>query len=220
MTAHQSLADAAPISFWLDAPDLRSPPTAARAHECRSRRRGRRIHGLWTALLAKEDDPSRDVVLHRGTQCGLGGVRAQRRILRRVLTHGAERRGPLPETICPRSTGSAARTSTRSRRRSCGYGIDCDFDRTGEMSVAVEPHQVEWLRRGRRARTKALGHDGVLLDETRCAPRSTRRPTWPVPGTAATPRSSIRPGSRGDCVPRACRSACAIFEGTPVGRVA
>ncbi len=26
------------------------------------------------------------------------------------------------------------------------YGIDCDFERTGEMAVATEPHQVEWLR--------------------------------------------------------------------------
>ena len=25
------------------------------------------------------------------------------------------------------------------------YGIDCDFRRTGELTVATEPHQVEWL---------------------------------------------------------------------------
>ena len=26
------------------------------------------------------------------------------------------------------------------------YGIDCDFRRTGELTVATQPHEVEWLR--------------------------------------------------------------------------
>ncbi len=43
------------------------------------------------------------------------------------------------------------------------YGIDCGFERTGELSVAVEPHQVEWLRE-EVDQAKGLGHDVVFLD--------------------------------------------------------
>ena len=39
---------------------------------------------------------------------------------------------------------------------------------------------------------------------TRCAPRSTRPPIWPAPGTATAPRWSTRRGWRGACVRPAC----------------
>ena len=28
------------------------------------------------------------------------------------------------------------------------YGLDVDFERPGVIDLAVEPHQVEWLREG------------------------------------------------------------------------
>ena len=39
------------------------------------------------------------------------------------------------------------------------YGIDCDFERTGMLAVAVEPHQVEWL-----AEPDATDGSDVFLD--------------------------------------------------------
>ena len=42
-------------------------------------------------------------------------------------------------------------------------GIDCELELTGELDVAVEPHQVEWLRE-EAATLRALGHDVDLLD--------------------------------------------------------
>ena len=39
------------------------------------------------------------------------------------------------------------------------------LERTGELDVAVEPHQVDWLREGVRE-ARDLGHDSVFLDQS------------------------------------------------------
>ncbi|MGO7983811.1 FAD-dependent oxidoreductase, partial [Rhizobium johnstonii] len=39
-------------------------------------------------------------------------------------------------------------------------GIDADFERNGAIDLAVEPHQVEWMREG------ADGDHAVFLDST------------------------------------------------------
>ena len=104
--------------------------------------------GLWTALIAKERDPGRDVVLIEGQRGGLGGLRPQRRLLRRPLTHGlGQRAGALARRDRPKLERARRRaTSTPSRTAVARYGIDCDFERTGEIDVATEPHQVDELR--------------------------------------------------------------------------
>ncbi|MGH8861082.1 MAG: NAD(P)/FAD-dependent oxidoreductase, partial [Jatrophihabitantaceae bacterium] len=43
------------------------------------------------------------------------------------------------------------------------HRIDCGFERTGELSVALEPHQVEWVRSAVDD-ARGLGHDAVFLD--------------------------------------------------------
>jgi hypothetical protein len=62
--AAESLRGARPVSYWLDQPDAPAPRPAlrgaARAHLAVV---GGGFTGLWTALLAKERDPARDVLL-------------------------------------------------------------------------------------------------------------------------------------------------------------
>ena len=102
------------------------------------------------------------------------------------LTHGDENGvHALARRDRRSSSGSAWRTSTTSRRPSPRYGMDVDFERTGALSVATEPHQVEWLReedglprRGCRAGRSALPH----------LPRGRR-------GTRGRTRWCIRPSS-------------------------
>jgi hypothetical protein len=59
-----ALAGARPVSYWLDQPGAPGPasPLAGRA-TARLAVIGGGFTGLWTALLAKERDPSSDVVL-------------------------------------------------------------------------------------------------------------------------------------------------------------
>ena len=60
----ESLRDARPVSYWLDRPDAPAPEPALRgAATADLAVVGGGFTGLWTALLAKERDPSRDVVV-------------------------------------------------------------------------------------------------------------------------------------------------------------
>src|SRR5581483_2616383 len=43
------------------------------------------------------------------------------------------------------------------------YGIDCDFQRTGELAVATEPHQVAWVAEDVET-ARRYGHDAIFLD--------------------------------------------------------
>lgn len=67
----RALADAEPLPFWLDAP--RRPialPALVNREDCDLAIVGGGYSGLWTALLAKERDPARDVVLIESNAVG------------------------------------------------------------------------------------------------------------------------------------------------------
>ncbi|MDT4961648.1 MAG: hypothetical protein QOF87_1295, partial [Pseudonocardiales bacterium] len=66
-----ALAHATPIAFWLDSPDAPEPaPRLTGEHGCELAVVGAGYTGLWTALLAKEADPLRDVLLIEGHTAG------------------------------------------------------------------------------------------------------------------------------------------------------
>ena len=71
----KSLADAKPVPFWLD--DKKRPEPASALTESISADLaviGAGFTGLWSALLAKESDPSLDVVLLEGGEVAGGAV--------------------------------------------------------------------------------------------------------------------------------------------------
>ena len=79
-----ALAHAEPTVFWLADP-ARPAPEPALVGETAADLViiGGGYTGLWAALQAKEDDPSRDVLVLEGQRDRLGGLGSQRRILRR-----------------------------------------------------------------------------------------------------------------------------------------
>ena len=102
--------------------------------------------GLWTALLAKELDPDRDVLLIEGDRIGSAASGRNGGFCAASLTHGvANGRARFPdeyeqlEQLGRQNLDQIAATIDR-------YRIACDFDRTGELAVATEPYQVEELR--------------------------------------------------------------------------
>jgi glycine/D-amino acid oxidase-like deaminating enzyme len=143
---HPSLQDARPAPYWLDRPERPEPRPVMEAHVstdlCVV---GGGFSGLWTALLAKERDPSRDVVLLEGSRIGWAASGRNGGFCAASLTHGrangAER---FPDEIDRleelglENLDALEATLTR-------YRIDCDFERPGIITVATEPHQVEWL---------------------------------------------------------------------------
>jgi len=143
---HPSLYDAAPAPYWLDRPgrpEPRPPPESTVDTDlCVV---GGGYSGLWTALLAKERDPSRDVVLLEGSRIGWAASGRNGGFCAASLTHGRA-------NAAARFPGEIDRLEELGRENLDGleatltrYAIDCDFVRPGAITVATEPHQVDWL---------------------------------------------------------------------------
>jgi glycine/D-amino acid oxidase-like deaminating enzyme len=162
--ARRSLRDAAPSPYWLDSPALPEPVDALTgATSCDLAVVGAGFTGLWTALLAKEADPGRDVVLLEARTAGEAASGRNGGFCAASLTHGlANGRERFPDELpaldrLGRHNLDAIEDTVRR------YGIDCGFERTGELDVATAPHQLDWLAGDAKLATE-LGHDVVLLD--------------------------------------------------------
>jgi glycine/D-amino acid oxidase-like deaminating enzyme len=162
---HPSLAAARPTPYWLDRPDAPEPePPLTGATKADLAVVGAGFTGLWTALLAKEDDPARDVLLLEAHEAGWAASGRNGGFCAASLTHGLENganRFPDEITALDRL---GVQNLDGIEKAIARYGIDCDFERTGELEVATEPHQVDWLRES-VAKAKEHGHDAVFLDE-------------------------------------------------------
>ena len=165
--------------------------------------------GLWTALLAKQADPGRDVVLVEGGRAADGATGRNGGFVSASLTHGfanGMERWPAEMPTLLRM----GRDNLDAIEKAVGdLGIDCDFVRTGELDVAVEPYQVDGLRE-HAAEAAAMGEDVSFLD--RGAGTGSRRLAR-VPGRQLRRRRGRprRPGATGlgpaPCVPRGRRAA-------------
>ncbi|MEV4479211.1 NAD(P)/FAD-dependent oxidoreductase [Micromonospora coxensis] len=165
----RALADAAPVPYWLDRPERPDPlPPLHGTHTADLLVVGGGYAGLWTALLAKADDPDRDVLLVEAGTCGWAASGRNGGFCAASLTHGlANGVDRFPgeidelERLGRENLDAIADTVTE-------FGIDCDFERTGELSVAVEPYQLAGLAEDAEL-ARRYGHDVRLLnaDEVR-----------------------------------------------------
>jgi len=142
-----SLRDAEPRPYWLDVDD---PPEAAETLVGPATADllvvGGGYSGLWTALLAKEADPARDVVLLESETVGWAASGRNGGFVSASLTHGIgnglarwpDEIGTL-ERLGRRNLDELVATVAR-------YGIDCSLERTGELTMATQPWQVDDLR--------------------------------------------------------------------------
>lgn len=102
--------------------------------------------GLWTAILAKERNPARSVVLLEGHSIGWSASGRNGGFCDHSITHGEENgRSRWPEefdTLEALGHQNLDEIEATIKR----YGIDCDFERTGVLTVAVEPYQDKELQ--------------------------------------------------------------------------
>ena len=142
----RSLADAQPGSYWLDTPDRPAarPPLAA-STTCDLAVVGGGYSGLWTALLAKERDPDRDVVLIEADRIGWAASGRNGGFCASSITHGeANGRERWPHEY-DRLAAIGRRNLDEIEEAVGRYGIRCGFERTGELTVATEEYQIDGL---------------------------------------------------------------------------
>jgi len=160
----RAISDAEPQPFWLDqpaAPEPTEPLTGGLEVDLAVVGGG--FSGLWTALLAKERDPDREVVLLEAKHVGWAASGRNGGFCSASLTHGlGNGMARFPDEIATleemghRNLDEIEATVAR-------HDIDCGFERTGDLDVATAPWQLADLREYHEAATK-LGQRSEWLD--------------------------------------------------------
>jgi glycine/D-amino acid oxidase-like deaminating enzyme len=159
-----SWAEARLVPFWLDRPGAPEPAEPfTGAGEAGLAIVGGGFTGLWAAILAKELDPGRDVVLLEKDTVAFGASGRNGGFCEASLTHGlANGIKRFPEEM-PRIERLAHENFADLAETVRIHEIDCDWNPAGTMAVATEPHQVAWLRAAVDA-ARSFGHDVEFLD--------------------------------------------------------
>jgi glycine/D-amino acid oxidase-like deaminating enzyme len=156
--------DAVPRPFWLDRrPDPPAYPRLEGPVEADLCIVGGGFTGLWAALHAKRREPDRDVLLVEGEAIGSGATGRNGGFVSASITHGlANGLSRFPDEV--RTLERLGLDNFAGLREDIeSLGIDCDLEPSGELAVAVEPHQLEWLAEDAEL-LAAHDHDVELLD--------------------------------------------------------
>ena len=126
---------AKPVPFWLDRADAPAPRESLRGDlACDLAVIGGGFGGLWAALLAKEANPGRSVVLIEGRRVGWAASGRNGGFCEASLTHGAAN----GRERFPAELGTLQRLGAENLDAievAIGkYGIDCDFERAARSS--------------------------------------------------------------------------------------
>ncbi len=143
-----SFRDSIYVPFWLEDPQRPSPqPALTRLITTDLAIIGAGFTGLWTALLAREADNSREIVVLEAEQTAIGASGRNGGFVAASLTHGFEnglRYWPKQlEKLTTLGQVNLEEIQAAIKR----WNIECDFLRSGELLVATEPYQVDELCR-------------------------------------------------------------------------
>ena len=140
----KSLVDAKPVPFWLDDPDRpASEPELTKDLRSDLLVIGAGYTGLWTALLAKEQNPTRDVVLLEAGEVATGASGRNGGFVDASITHGflnGLSRWPGEVAILEKIGEANLDAIETTIKR---LGIDCDYRRVGEIDIATEPYLLD-----------------------------------------------------------------------------
>jgi glycine/D-amino acid oxidase-like deaminating enzyme len=136
-----------PQLYWLDADPLEPEPHATLIGEITTDLCivGAGYTGLWTALLAKEKNPERNVIIIEQLETGAGASGRNGGFCSYSLTHGFmngysrfKDEMAIIEKLGRENLEAIEETIKK-------YNIDCGFELTGEISVANEEWQLKDL---------------------------------------------------------------------------
>lgn len=211
----EAFRDAAPRSYWLEHAGAPEPSPALRGHAqtdlCIV---GGGFTGLWAALHAKADDPEREVVILEADTVGYGASGRNGGFVSASLTHGiANGIARFPEEI-----DTLERLSRENydgfRSDLATHQIDCDLETTGELTVALGPHELPWLAEEAELLLR-FGHDVELLGQAEMRAEVSsplyHGGVWDKTGAALVDPGKLAFGLR----TAAARLGVRIHEGTP-----
>lgn len=158
-------ADAEIRPFWQVTVPRRDPhpPLEGSHHAADLAIIGGGFTGLWTALYAKELDAGRHVVVLEATRCGDGASSRNGGFLQASLTHGTGNGvSRFPDEIeqLERLGMENFEALQQDLHR---HGIDAEFENTGALDVALEPHELDELGEA-AAESRRYGHNVQVLD--------------------------------------------------------
>ncbi|MGL5827666.1 MAG: NAD(P)/FAD-dependent oxidoreductase [Nocardioides sp.] len=161
---HPALVDAEPEVLWL-ADSARPEPLAPLTETTTADLAvvGGGYTGLWAALIAKERNPSLDVVIVEAGECGWQASGRNGGFCAASLTHGFNNGMERWPEEMPTLDRLGAENLDAIGMAIDRYQIDCHWERTGELDVATRPHEIEGLREYGNA-MRAAGHDVRWLD--------------------------------------------------------
>ena len=163
--AAHSLRDVQHGVFWLDrpgAPEAQAPLIANTIADLLIVGGG--FTGLWTAIQAKEQDPSTDVVLIDARTIAFGGSGRNGGFISASLTHGLAH----GEHIWPNEMPMLVHQGRENLQAIADFvqaeGIDCDLRLVGKTAIALTPH-AKALLPGMFEIHQRWGEDVELLDQ-------------------------------------------------------
>jgi len=217
--AVRALRDAKPAPFWLDSAQVPATrPALVGDESCDLAVVGAGFSGLWTALLAKEQDPTADVVV---LEAGAVGGQASGRnggICMASLTHGFSQGQELFPAENTRLTELGDENFAAIERAVKELPIDCGWELTGEMEIATATWQVDGLRE-LREQSEAAGLPGTWLDGEALR-EEIASPTY-LAGYWHHDSAILDPARLAWGLARACEErGVRIYEGTPVTALA
>jgi glycine/D-amino acid oxidase-like deaminating enzyme len=169
--------------------------------------------GLWTALLAKERHPEWNVVVVEGKTAGWAASGRNGGWVDSSLTHGESNgRSRFPDEY-ELLDKAGVDNLDEIERTVTDRGWDCDFWREGSLSVATEPHQVEWLRES------ADGQREIFLDRDEVAKR-VKSPTYLAANFTPRDTALVHPGKlTRELVATITDLGVLLFENSPVKKL-
>ena len=209
VVAH-ALAPARQGVFWIEDAPGDSYPRVSGDLSCDLAVVGGGYSGLWTALLAKRENPDARVVLLEGRRIGWAASGRNGGFCEASLTHGDENgRSRFAEEFDVLQR-LGMKNLDEIEAVVAELGLDAEFERNGAIDLATEPHQVEWLREA------AEGPDARFLDAA-AVQEEVHSPTY-LGGLLRTRDSAlVHPAKLARALARACAAAgVEIFEHSPV----
>lgn len=208
----RSLASSTQGSVWLDIARPQFPPPSGPV-TCDLLVIGGGYTGLWSALHAARRHPDRRVVLIEADRIGWAASGRNGGFVEASLTHGYENgksRWPdeldtLEEMGLENLDGMQGEIAE--------LGLDVEWERTGMLTVATEPHQVQWLTEA------AADGQGQFLDGTHVRDQ-VDSPTYRAGLFSADTCAIVNPAKLALELARACREVgVEVFEHTTATRI-